>query len=49
MILEEEFEYLPVPLKVAFTVKVRYIYKGKLKPLPFDFDDYDDYDDSEME
>jgi hypothetical protein len=34
-----------MPLKTAYTARVRFHYVGRLQPLPFDFDDF--FDDEE--
>lgn len=36
---EEEIQYNPVPPKRTFTTKVRYQFRGRMKPQPYPLDD----------
>ncbi|VXD11155.1 conserved hypothetical protein [Planktothrix serta PCC 8927] len=35
----QEIDYKPVPPKRTFTVRVRYQFKGRIEPLPYQLDD----------
>ena len=39
---QDDFEYVPVPPKIAFTTWITFIHEGRGKPAPFVFDDDDD-------
>lgn len=36
---EDPFGYNSVPLEIVGTIKVRYVFVGELKPMPYDWDD----------
>jgi hypothetical protein len=42
---DDDLSYKPIPPKIAFKIKVRYKYIGKMKPLPYEWEDLEGDDE----